>query len=110
HLLVEKIRQQIENDTFQQLNQEKTNLDFYQKQVQLLAQLPIKTARQNLQHLSAQLKLLDPKHILERGYALVQNKNQATVQKAAELKEGEQVKIIFQDGAIQAKINLKENE
>lgn len=110
YLLVEKLNQQIENETNRQLSEASANLHLYEKQIQLLAKLPLQSARQELQHLSAQLQLLNPKEILKRGYALIQKETAQNVQKAKELADGDHIKIIFQDGSIQATINSNQDE
>lgn len=110
HLLVEKLYQQIENETKRQFNQGNASLNLYEKQIQLLAKLPIQSARQQLSHLSAQLHLLNPSEILKRGYALIQKEGQEGIQKAAELQAGDAIKIVFQDGSLNAKINLDQDE
>ncbi|GAB5551143.1 MAG: exodeoxyribonuclease VII large subunit [Saprospiraceae bacterium] len=110
HLLVEKLFQQIENETYRQFNQASAHLNLYEKQIQLLAKLPIQSAHQELNNLNAQLQLLNPREILKRGYALIEKKDQRSIQKAAELEEGEEIKIIFQDGSLNAKINSNQDE
>lgn len=110
HLLVEKLYQQVESETHRLLSRTAADLNLYEKQIQLLAHLPIQTARQQIQYLSAQLDLLNPIEILKRGYALIQNEHQKNVQKAAELEGGAAIKILFQDGTLNAKINLDQDE
>ena len=59
--------------------------------------------RARLSALHQRLQLLDPNRPLERGYARVERNGQS-VQRAAELENGQRIQLLFQDGQLPARI------
>jgi exodeoxyribonuclease VII large subunit len=67
----------------------------------------VKIERQLLAARRAQLHALDPRRVLERGYALVERENGRLLCSAKEAEKGESLKIVLSDGAVQAKVEAK---
>lgn len=62
----------------------------------------------NIDHLSAKLNLLNPERVLERGFAIVTNKN-GVVKNSKELSKGGQLNIYLSKGSVDAEVK-KVNE
>lgn len=60
--------------------------------------------RNRLDVLQSKLLALDPKGVLNRGYALVQNDSGEIITKAARLAPGDRIKTVFSDGVIQSRV------
>jgi len=60
-----------------------------------------------LEHAMQQLNLLDPQHVLARGYSLVLNQDGCLLSDAAQIEVGEQVRITFAKGWAQAELKDK---
>lgn len=60
-----------------------------------------------LENATQQLNLLDPQHVLARGYSLVLNRDGRLLSDAAQIEVGEQVRITFAKGWAQAELKDK---
>ena len=60
-----------------------------------------------MENAAQQLILLDPQHVLARGYSLVQNQDGRLLSDVAQVKVGEQVRITFAQGWAQAELKDK---
>ncbi|MEQ1705951.1 MAG: exodeoxyribonuclease VII large subunit [Rickettsiales bacterium] len=67
----------------------------------------IDARREKLTNLSSLLESVNYKKILARGFALVKDKNDKLVTKVAEIKIGDDLRIIFSDGEISATLKPK---
>lgn len=62
------------------------------------------TRRNRLDVLHSKLLALDPKGVLQRGYALVQNDSGEIITKASRLSPGDRMKTVFSDGTILSRV------
>ena len=67
-----------------------------------IANLELKQAR--LETLSARLAALNPKTVLQRGYALVEKFDRTLVRTAAQLSPGENIRVRLADGQVDARV------
>jgi exodeoxyribonuclease VII large subunit len=61
-------------------------------------------AKQHLELLRQKLATLDPKAVLQRGYAVVRQKNGAIARNAAELEVGQDLSIQLGQGEVKVKV------
>lgn len=76
---------------------------FYQ-----VAELDFFNKQNRLQSALEKLELLNPLGVLKRGYAVVK-RNERLIASAASLKEGDEVKVVFADGSVKARIEKSGN-
>jgi exodeoxyribonuclease VII large subunit len=94
--------QQIENK-FNQTRQLKHRMD-------IAFQGILKTQQQHVLQLQNSLAQLNPKNVLARGYAMVQDDTGNMIKSSLQAKVGEAVSIIFHDGSADATVNrIKSN-
>ena len=89
--------QQIENK-FIQTNQIKHRMD-------IAFQGMLKTKQQHMLQLQNSLAQLNPKNVLARGYAMVQDDNGNMIKSSLETKAGQPISVIFHDGSADATVN-----
>ncbi len=89
----------------QQIEQQKQQLVHATRRLQSAMTQLLATKQQNLLRLSQNLQHLNPRAVLTRGYALVQNQNGAIVSTSEQLNKGDQVKLTFGIGSADAIIN-----
>jgi exodeoxyribonuclease VII large subunit len=88
----------------QQIAQQKTQLD--QLKIRLNASIArqLQTKQQILLRLQQNLLHLNPKAVLTRGYAFVQNQSGAIINSSQKLQIGDEVKLTFEQGTAEASI------
>jgi len=89
----------------QQIEQQKLQLAQITRRLQSAALQQLTTRQQNLLRLSQNLQHLNPKAVLTRGYAFVQDTNGSIVSSGDQLHKGDEVKLTFGSGSADAVIN-----
>lgn len=74
------------------------------RQLAYLMERRLRTTAAQLESYESQLRLLDPKNVLSRGYSLITNRSGVVVKDAASLKKGDGVMIEFHKGKAQAEV------
>jgi exodeoxyribonuclease VII large subunit len=74
------------------------------KQLLILMKNKMESEKLNVKELNSLLRALSPEEVLKRGYALVKAEKQKIVTKAKDLKTGDRLEIIFQDGNKQVEV------
>ncbi len=64
----------------------------------------LKNIKSNIKSLTDNIFLMQPKRILEKGYALIRNTEGKVITKASQVKENQEISIEFQDNKLNAKI------
>lgn len=64
----------------------------------------LKSAKSNIKSLTDNIFLMQPKRILEKGYALIRNSEGKVITKASQAKDNQLISIEFQDNKLNAKI------
>jgi exodeoxyribonuclease VII large subunit len=94
--------QQIENK-FNQTRQLKHRMD-------IAFQVILKTQQQHVLQLQNSLAQLNPKNVLARGYAMVQDNTGNMIKSSLQAKVGEAISVVFHDGSADATVNrIKSN-
>ncbi|PKO46088.1 MAG: exodeoxyribonuclease VII large subunit [Betaproteobacteria bacterium HGW-Betaproteobacteria-22] len=92
----------------QQLNRQKLQLEQVSYRLRAGMQQLLNIKQQHILRISQNLAHLNPKSVLTRGYALVQNKSGAIVSASSQLKNGDEVTLTLGTGAAEAIIqNIK---
>lgn len=68
-------------------------------------QMTIQNQQVKLRNLSQNLLLLDPHHVLKRGYVIVEDKNEQVIDQVAKAQINQEVRMILADGRIYSTIN-----
>ncbi len=89
----------------QQIDQQKQQLVHATRHLQSAMSQLLATKKQNLLRLRQNLQHLNPRAVLTRGYALVQDQTGAIVSSSELLNKGDQVKLTFGVGSADAIIN-----
>ena len=89
----------------QQIEQQKQQLVHVTHRLQSAMSQLLATKQQNLLRLSQNLLHLNPRAVLTRGYALIQDQNGAIVSSSEQLNKGDQVKLTFGIGSADAIIH-----
>lgn len=88
------------------LDHERMRLDRLAENLERSTQQLLTTERQRIDSLGRQLALLDPSHLLSRGYALVTHAETGRrVHGVAEMKHGQSVRLAFRDGTATASVD-----
>lgn len=95
----------VENSPFVRLKEAKHKLMDLIKDLQRSRKEVFENKRHELRHLETQLKLLNPKSIMERGYSIVRlAKSGKVIRKASEVRMGDPLLIELSKGKITAKV------
>lgn len=87
-----------------QLEQEVNQLNWQRQKLLQLTKGRSQQAQQHLQLLREKLATLDPKAVLQRGYAVVRQENGAIAKAAAELTVGQELLLQLAQGKVKAKV------
>ncbi|MBC1241056.1 exodeoxyribonuclease VII large subunit [Nostoc sp. 2RC] len=87
-----------------QLEQETQKLAWKRRQLVQVTIARSQQAKQHLELLRQKLATLDPKAVLQRGYAVVRQKNGAIARNAAELEVGQDLSIQLGQGEVKVKV------
>jgi exodeoxyribonuclease VII large subunit len=89
----------------QQIAQQKTQLDQLKMRLNASIARQLQTKQQILLRLQQNILHLNPKAVLTRGYAFVQNQSGAIINSSQKLQIGDEVKLTFEQGTAEASIN-----
>jgi exodeoxyribonuclease VII large subunit len=102
---LQRLRQRLLNLRLdKQLQQEAQKLNWQRQQLLQLTLGRSQQAKQHLQLLREKLISLDPKAVLQRGYAVVRQENGAIARTAAELAVGDELLIQLSQGEVKVKV------
>ncbi|MBD2504203.1 exodeoxyribonuclease VII large subunit [Anabaena azotica] len=102
---LQRLRQRLLNLRLdKQLQQEAQKLTWQRQQLLQLTLGRSQQAKQHLQLLREKLISLDPKAVLQRGYAVVRQENGAIARTAAELAVGDELLIQLSQGEVKVKV------
>lgn len=96
---------EIKDLAIQRIHAAQTQLDLLQQQIKNSATLRLKTAEQELERISEKLHLLNPKTILERGFALVTDEKGQLVHHSADFVLNKEYTLHLADGKINVKVS-----
>ncbi len=71
------------------------------------SRLRVDAARQSLDHMALRLRLLDPKLVLERGYALLADESGRAITSVGRLSEGDRVSARLADGEVDMRVSAR---
>mgnify|MGYP006412958553 CR=1 FL=1 len=94
-----KIRNKIKSPT-EYLKQENSKLDAFEGSLSISLNHSLSKFRIRLNTLSSNLRMKNPKNILENGYAIVVNENGKRIMNKLECEKYKKLKLIFSDGEI----------
>ena len=109
----ERLRRLRERPVFEQpeklLATRRQTLDMLRERLWQSGSHQISEKERQYESLLARLELLNPVHVLTRGYALVERRGKP-VTRVRELKAGEQLTLVFADGRAKATVNAMEKK
>ncbi len=88
----------------QQIDNKKTQISGLARRMDIGLQRFLQTNNMRLLHLKNSLEQLRPHNVLARGYAMVENNKGELVKNSQNLQAGEQVRLLFSEGAASADI------
>jgi exodeoxyribonuclease VII large subunit len=88
----------------QQIENKANQISLLENRMDIALQGILKSHRQHILQLTSSLEQLNPKNVLARGYAMVSNEAGEIVNCAQQLKIGNTVKLIFEQGSANAAI------
>lgn len=89
----------------QQVEQQKQQLVHATRRLQSAMSQLLATRKQNLLRLSQNLQHLNPRAVLTRGYALVQDQNGSIISNSLQMTQNQEVRLAFANGSADATIN-----
>jgi exodeoxyribonuclease VII large subunit len=89
----------------QQIENKKTQMNGLGRRMDIALQRHLQTHHQHLIMLKNSLQQLNPRNVLARGYAMVQDKTGAMIKSAQQLKIGDAVNLVFEKDSAEATIN-----
>ncbi|MBD2179589.1 exodeoxyribonuclease VII large subunit [Planktothrix sp. FACHB-1355] len=87
-----------------QIQQESRSLSWLRQRLVQVTNLKFQSASQHCQLLRQKLTTLDPKAVLQRGYAVVRQEDGTISRSAASLKLGQELSIQLSDGQVKVKV------
>ena len=75
------------------------------RRMELAARMRLAEDRRTLQHAEAQLRMLNPKGVLARGYSLTKSMDGKILRSAADARPGMQLETEFADGAVRSTVD-----
>ena len=78
------------------------------RRMELAARMRLAEDRRALQHAEAQLRMLNPKGVLARGYSLTKSRDGKILRSAAEARPGMRLETEFADGAVRSTVDAAE--
>ena len=79
---------------------QRQRLQWFEQMLQRGVKQSLQQRRQRLEQLAAQLQLLDPRRVLQRGYALLQDEQGHAVTRAQSLSQGQRLHATLMDGEV----------
>ena len=78
------------------------------RRMELAARMRLAEDRRALQHAEAQLRMLNPKGVLARGYSLTKSRDGKILRSAADARPGMRLETEFADGAVRSTVDAAE--
>jgi exodeoxyribonuclease VII large subunit len=101
---VTRLRERISSNVQSRLQRELQRLGETKRNLPALSRRLFEKQNHRLDLLAERMKLLDPSQVLKRGYAMIL-KNSQPIISAGSATAGDELKILMQDGTIQARVN-----
>lgn len=99
-----QLAQRLSRGLAARLQAERHRADQGQQRLLLVRERQINRQRQRLDLLAARLAALDPRQVLRRGYAWVENDRGAAVTSVAAVQPGQALRAVLADGELQAQV------